>query len=119
MTSHKRLPRLLKPQVEFDPACLTAEALVEAVEDVGFDAKVTSLVAPGQAADPGSVTFRVEGMMCGACVRWGSLSWRDRHCIVIWAAGADTWHLIWFDPEIARAGGVFASQHCLARWPPH
>jgi len=69
-------------QVEFDQSMIRPEALVSAVEDMGFDARLLEVTQPhrsatgsganangsgGRAAAPQVVRLAVGGMTCAAC----------------------------------------------------
>jgi len=55
-------------EVTYDPAAVSAGALLEAVEDCGFDAKqLGDAPAGGSDAAPATLRMRVGGMTCGAC----------------------------------------------------
>ncbi|KAG1659065.1 hypothetical protein FOA52_012066 [Chlamydomonas sp. UWO 241] len=53
-------------EIEFDPSQVTTEALVEAVEDTGFDGALMS-VTHAAGAETESVRLQVFGMTCAVC----------------------------------------------------
>lgn len=49
-------------EVRFDPTCVTPEALLQCIEDTGFEASKLD------SSEENTVTLRIEGMTCSSCV---------------------------------------------------